>query len=573
MGWILGMYAWISLTWVCMLTMPSFTQPSHVVYKLESVRKNVDQQYRTGYHFQPQKNWMNGPMLYKGVYHLFYQYNPEGAIWGNIVWGHAVSKNLIEWRYVDPPAIVPSEWYDIKGCWSGSATFLDGGKPAILYTGWNNASQQMQSMVLPKNLSDPLLREWVKIPQNPIITPTPGINGSSFRDPTTGWRDGPGGKWRILIGSKRKHRGMALLYRSRDFIHWEKAKHPLHSSQNTGMWECPDFYPVALNGKHGLDASAVGSSDVKHVLKVSLDNYKYEYYTVGKYLVEKDRYIPDNTSADNEKGLRYDYGKFYASKTFFDSSKHRRILWGWINESDSTSDDVTKGWAGVQAIPRTIWLKRSRLVQWPVPEVESLRRNRTYRENIHLQSGSVEKIAGVKGAQVDVEVSFELPTAMRNAEMVDLGVETPEQLCRRKGADGSGIVGPFGLLVLASDGLHERTAVFFRIVRYRNQWKALMCSDQSRSSLQGGIDKSTYGCLLPLTSKQKKSISLRILVDNSIVESFGGGGKCCITARVYPTLAVGEDARLYVFNNGTSPIIATTLNAWEMASSKLGPYT
>lgn len=61
-----------------------------------------------------------------------------------------------------------------------------------------------------------------------------------------------------------------------------------------------------------------------------------------------DRYIPDNSSADDHTGLRYDYGNFYASKTFFDEAKQRRILWGWSNESDTVKDDIKKGWAGIQ---------------------------------------------------------------------------------------------------------------------------------------------------------------------------------------------------------------------------------
>jgi beta-fructofuranosidase len=60
---------------------------------------------------------------------------------------------------------------------------------------------------------------------------------------------------------------------------------------------------------------------------------------------------------------------------------------------------------------------------------------------------------------------------------------------------------------------------------------------------------------------------MKLQVDHSIVESFGEGGKVCITARVYPTLAIGEGAHLYVFNNGTSTVTASKFTAWEMASS------
>lgn len=94
---------------------------------------------------------------------------------------------------------------------------------------------------------------------------------------------------------------------------------------------------------------SVVRSSIKHVLQNSLDFTRYEYYTVGTYFKNKGKYIPDNnTSEDGWGGLRYDYGNFYASKSFFDPSKNRRILWAWANESDSKEDDVKKGWAGIQ---------------------------------------------------------------------------------------------------------------------------------------------------------------------------------------------------------------------------------
>ncbi len=74
------------------------------------------------------------PMYYKGYYHLFYQYNPHAAVWGNITWGHAVSEDLIHWRYLED-ALEPDQWYDAMGVWSGSATIDNDGIPFILYTG------------------------------------------------------------------------------------------------------------------------------------------------------------------------------------------------------------------------------------------------------------------------------------------------------------------------------------------------------------------------------------------------------------------------------------------------------
>lgn len=290
-----------------------------------------------------------GVMIHNGIYHLFYQYNPKGVVWGNIVWAHSTSEDLINWVSHEP-AISPSQKYDEKGCWSGSATILPGDKPAILYTGIDLDNNQVQNLAFPKNLSDPYLIEWEKFPKNPLMAPDSknGINASAFRDPSTAWQ-GPDKAWRVVIGSKNDDLGLAILFRSEDFITWSQAKRPLHSGKHTGMWECPDFYPVAVDNVTGLDTSTLGSN-VKHVLKVSLDNTKHDYYTIGNYNYRTDKYIPDNGSIEGDRGLKYDYGKFYASKTFFDSARNRRVLWGWINESSSVKDDAKKGWSGLQVI-------------------------------------------------------------------------------------------------------------------------------------------------------------------------------------------------------------------------------
>lgn len=502
-------------------------------------------------------------MIYKGLYHLFYQYNPKGAVWGNIVWAHSTSTDLVNWT-PHAPAIYPSQPSDINGCWSGSATILPSGEPFILYTGIDPQNRQVQNLAVPKNLSDPYLREWAKLPQNPLMAPTASneINASSFRDPTTAWL-GADGKFRVLIGSKRNRRGFAILYRSKDFIHWIKSQHPIHSAEDTGMWECPDFFPVSTDAKFGLDTSVIGPT-VKHVLKVSLDDTKHEYYTVGTYNLDKDIYVPDKGQVDGDSGLRYDYGKFYASKTFFDSEKKRRILWGWINESSSVADDIKKGWSGIQAIPRTVWLHESgkQLVQWPIREIERLRENQVHLPKQVLKGGLVHEVSGFTSAQADVEISFRI-SELEKAEKLDPRWNNPQELCSKKGASVKGRLGPFGLLVLASKGLQEHTAVFFRIFKGRDKYVVLMCSDQSRSSLNNENDKTTYGAFLDVDPARER-LSLRSLIDHSIVESFGGKGKACITARVYPTLAIHDNAHLHVFNNGTQNVWITRFSAWRM---------
>ncbi|RWW15290.1 hypothetical protein GW17_00020879 [Ensete ventricosum] len=467
-----------SCTWVCVALVVCwcfcFMEASHVVYEdLQSISPSlVNDELKPVYHFRPPRHWINGsfyasfppyfsiivlhhqplsttrtnerivsgPLYYKGIYHLFYQYNPYGSVWGNIVWAHSVSADMINWKALDP-AIYPSQPFDIYGCWSGSATILPGDKPVIMYTGIDPQKRQIQNIAFPSNLSDPFLREWTKPDDNPVIDPDSGVNASAFRDPTTAWYTPHNEHWSLVVGSRRGSRGVAVLYKSKDFVKWTKAKHPLHSGKGTGMWECPDLYPVALEGNQGLDTGVSKGAGVKHVFKVSLDETRFDYYTVGKYYPKADKYIPDANSRDDRNGLRYDYGNFYASKSFYDPGKKRRILWGWANESDSAHADKEKGWAGVQV----------------------------------------------------------------------------------------------SVLVVAFE--------FRWWVAYdNNMTTAFVWSFQSHFGLQ---------------------------IDHSVVESFGAGGKTCITSRVYPTIAIGQKAHMFVFNNGAEDVKVSELNAWEMKAPEM----
>jgi beta-fructofuranosidase len=191
------------------------------------------------------------------------------------------------------------------------------------------------------------------------------------------------------------------------------------------MWECPDFYPLSTAGRRlGVETSSSGSRHQgKYVLKNSLDLRRYDYYTIGTYDRTAERYVPDDPAGD-ERHLRYDYGNFYASKTFYDPAKRRRILWGWANESDTAADDLAKGWAGIQvlrvcmydtfttvydvstrndqAIPRTVWLDPSgkQLLQWPIEEVEALRGKSATLKNRVIKPGQHVEVTGIQTAQV-----------------------------------------------------------------------------------------------------------------------------------------------------------------------------
>ncbi|XP_010546426.1 PREDICTED: acid beta-fructofuranosidase 3, vacuolar [Tarenaya hassleriana] len=519
---------------------------------------------RTAFHFQPEKNWMNdpnGPLFYKGWYHLFYQYNPKGAAWGDIiVWGHAVSEDLIHWLHL-PLAMVPDQWYDANGVWTGSATTLDDGSVVMLYTGSTHEFAQVQNLAYPKDPNDPLLLQWEKYSGNPVLVSPPGIHRKDFRDPTTAWRTSAG-KWRLTIGSKVNRTGISLLYDTADFKTFQQLPSLLHQVPDTGMWECVDFFPVSTTSVNGLDTS-VNGPEVRHVMKASMDETRIDYYAIGTYFEENGTWVPDDATMDVGFGLRYDYGKFYASKTFYDQNKGRRILWSWVSESDSESADVKKGWSSLQSIPRTVALDTKtgkNLVQWPVEEIESLRLNST-EFKVEVGPGTIVPVDVGPAAQLDIEAEFEIEKAALERLAGDSAAAEEELSCR--GAASRGALGPFGLSVISDEGLSEQTPVYFYVTKGKDsKLKTFFCTDTSRSSVANDVDKGIYGGFTPVFEGEK--LTMRILVDHSIIEGFGQGGRTCITTRVYPTKAIYEGAKLFLFNNATGANVTASFKVWQM---------
>ncbi|KAK4403491.1 Beta-fructofuranosidase, soluble isoenzyme I [Sesamum angolense] len=457
---------------------------------------------RTAYHFQPEKNWMN-------------------AVWGNITWGHAVSRDLIHWLHL-PCAMLPDQWYDINGVWTGSATILPDGRIMMLYTGGTHDLEQVQCLAYPANLSDPLLLEWVKYPNNPVMVPPPGIGHEDFRDPTTAWRSPDGDKWRVTIGSKVNKIGISLVYETADFFKYELLDGYLHEVPGTGMWECIDLYPISLREANGLDTSANGP-DIKHVMKASLFDDGNDYYALGTYDPIKNKWTPDDPELDVGIGLRYDYGKYYASKTFYDQNKKRRILWGWIKKLMLKT-----------SYPERMGLcSGNDILQWPVEEVESLRSD-SLEFNAKLEPGSVVPIEVDSGSQLDIVASFELDKeTFEETTEADVGYDCPTS-------------------------------------EHNGKVETYFCADELRSSVAPDVDKIVYGSKVPVLDGE--NLTIRSLVDHSIVESFAQGGRRVITSRIYPTKAINGEARVFLFNNATRASVAASLKIWKMSSANIRPF-
>lgn len=305
---------------------------------------------RPQYHLLPAANWMNdpnGPIYWRGKYHMFYQYNPNGAFWGDMHWGHAVSEDMLHWKHL-PVALAPTPGGpDKDGVFSGCAV-IDNGVPTMIYTSVNPETQSIAT-------SGGDLTEWKKFAGNPVIAAPPaGLEVAGFRDPAV-WKEGD--RWLMALGSGFRGKGGAiLLYESKDLRHWSyqhplvtgrmqagaSAKDPVDSGE---MWECPDFFRLGD----------------RHLLIVSTE--RTVKYLLGGYA---DRHFqPDTTGG-------IDYGSYYAARSMTDKGG-RRILWGWLTEGRTAQAQRAAGWSGVMSLPRELTLLGSQVQMRAAAEVETLR--------------------------------------------------------------------------------------------------------------------------------------------------------------------------------------------------------
>ncbi len=343
-------------------------------------------------HFMPAANWMNDPngvIHWDGRYHLFFQYNPDGAWHGNMHWGHAVSDDLVHWREL-PIAIAPTPNSPDQGGVFSGCMVDDGGVPTAIYTGVNDDySRQVQCLAT----GNDDLTKWVKHPCNPIIGCAPPELGQTrdFRDPFV-WRGDD--CWYLLLASHIVGVGGAvLLYRSRDLLDWQYL-HPLFvgdKARNGRNFECPNFFP--LGDKWVL----IVSSQLSHAPSTTL-------YFVGRF--EDERFVPESEGV-------YDAGYSYASLCSEDE-QGRRLIYSWIREGRSVAKQRESGWTGVQAIPRQLWLdERKRLCSRPVPELEALRG-----PHCHFDAGEVgHDDLPLGGFALDIEVEFAVAGGICGLEM------------------------------------------------------------------------------------------------------------------------------------------------------------
>lgn len=433
---------------------------------------------RQKYHFMPQQGWMNDPnglIYFRGQYHFFYQYNPYGAFWDAMHWGHAVSDDLLHWRYL-PVALAPSEPYDDHpkgGCFSGSAIEHEG-KLYLLYTGSTDEGHgtvQAQCLAVSEDGV-----HFIKAAENPVITAPEPYSHEAFRDPKLLRHNG---LFYAVCGHGEGGRGRALLFSSPDLRRW-RFVNVLAQSRGEwgGMWECPDLFP--LGERYVLTFSPMNAGDRKAV------------YFVGDMDWERGVFEPQ-TQGELDWGF-----DFYAAQTFADA-QGRRVMAAWANEWQwmpwfkGWGPTWRDGWCGFLNALREVRLNEDNTLSLsPVRELQALR------------TAAMTLTPLLDGDRVAV---FETPDPM--AFDIDACVDLEKTTAER-------------IVFHLRQGEGRETLITLDLRRGR----LTMNRDNADAYSEGELS-----CPLPL--KGASRLPLRILSDVCSVETFALDGRVCMSGNIY----------------------------------------
>lgn len=313
-------------------------------------------------HFTPMRNWMNDPnglIFYKGSYHLFFQYNPEGDQWGNMSWGHATSKNLSQWEE-HPVAI---EYTPTHAVFSGSmvvdyfnttgfGSVENPAMVAIFTEHQHDEERQVQSLAYSLDGGE----TWKRYEANPVLD----LEMKHFRDPKVTWNR-VNECWIMSVVKPQEE--TVCFYASDNLKEWQLLSEFSAQGSAAGIWECPDLFPLDVDGD---------SSNTKWVLFISVNpggvtGGSGTFYFIGDWNGKE--FIPDDVE------MRWlDYGRDnYAGVTFNDAPDNRKIYLGWMNNWEYADKIPANPYRGAMTAPRELTLvthnSKLTLLQNPVKEL------------------------------------------------------------------------------------------------------------------------------------------------------------------------------------------------------------
>jgi fructan beta-fructosidase len=490
------------------------------VYLLAQNKPTYKEPYRPQYHFTPHHNWTNDPnglVYHKGEYHLFYQYNPMGNTWGHMSWGHAVSRNLVNWQHL--PLAIPED--DKNMIFSGSCVvdknntsgFAEkaGQIPLVaIYTAHIIADKSkpddyLQNQHIAYSLDDG--RTWTKYDGNPVLD----LKKKDFRDPKVFWH-APSKKWVMAVVFPQEH--IVQFYGSPDLKSWSHLSDFGPAGDVSAIWECPDLLQVPINGQPGKS---------KWVL-INSQQYTMQYF-VGEF---------DGTSFINETAadtiLRPDYGPdFYAGITYNNMPTGQDpVLLGWANNWKYAQAIPTSPWRSAMSLPRSLRLKKAgntwTLLQQPVKSLQALRGTVTEWKN---KTVSKEAVFPAKGHVI------ELDAVLIPAQNANCGIRLAT------GGGQSVIIG------------YEAATQKLYIDR----------SNSGNTWFDNQFAATKYAATrVPL---QEGKLRLHIFLDKSIVEVFANDGAIVLTTQVFPI--AGRDGIEFFSENGSTRI--PTARVWPLNSA------
>jgi len=338
--------------------------------------------------------WINDPngfSLYRGEYHLFFQYNPYSTHWDTMHWGHVKTRDFIRWERL-PCALAPDKSYDKDGCFSGSAVELRDGRHLLMYTGVRKTDDGHEFQTQCIAFGDGI--NYEKYDGNPVIDSELLPAGGSevhFRDPKI-WVDGD--RFHAVAGNLTSDgSGAVLMFESDDALSWRFIGEVAASENRFGrMWECPDLF--RLDGK---DVLIVSPQEVYTRDPEFIDG-NTTLCLIGE-LDENNRLIRE-TEHTIDCGL-----DFYAPQTVL-TADGRRVMIAWMQYWNSVEirprEDLS--FYGQMTLPRELHVRDGRLIQSPVRELDDYRGDRTAFEGIPVSERT--QLLGIGGRCLDLTVKI-----------------------------------------------------------------------------------------------------------------------------------------------------------------------
>lgn len=444
--------------------------------------------FRPVYHHTPAYGWMNDPngMFYKdGVYHLYFQYNPYGSVWGNMHWGHSTSTDLMHWKF-EGCAIVPDAWGAIfsGSCVVDHENTAGFGKEAVVafYTSakstpWGDI--QMQSMAYSLDNG----KTFTKYEGNPILT----SSEKDFRDPKVFWY-APGKHW-VMILAVGQH---MEIYSSVNLKEWKKeSEFGAMQGAHGGVWECPDLVEIPVEG----------TREKKWVLICNLNpggpfGGSAAQYFVGSF--DGKKFV--NESPTQTKWM--DWGKDnYATVTWNNAPDGRCIALGWMSNWQYANNVPTRQYRSANTLARDLTLYREG-------------------QELYLKSTPSVEVKKARGKKVSIP-SFKVS---EKHEMVNLFEEKQEAYEVEIVIQNAG-ASKIAFCLLNDKG--EKVSMYYDLNRKQ------FVMDRSES---GKVDFSKdFPAVTVAPVNVDKELTLRLFVDRSSIEAFGEDGKFVMTNLVFPS--------------------------------------